>query len=46
MKKTTKKPGKWMSEALDTALKAVVNGDVQNEKEAILQWLDTENKIP
>ena len=46
MKKTTKKPGKWMSEALDTALKVVVNGDVQNEKEAILQWLDTENKIP
>ena len=46
MKKTTVKPGKWMSEALEAALKAVVYGDVKNEKEEILNWLDTENKIP
>lgn len=46
MKKTTKKPGKWISEALESALKAVVYKEIPNEKESILNWLDTENKIP
>src|SRR5690625_184920 len=46
MQRTSEKPGKWMSEAIEASLKAVVYNEINNEKEAIIQWLDKENKIP
>ena len=46
MQRTSEKPGKWMSEAIEASLKAVVYNKINNEKEAIIQWLDKENKIP
>ena len=39
------KPGKWLGEALDKIEIAIVLGEVTNEKETILNWLVTNNKI-
>lgn len=46
MQHTSEKPGKWMSEAIEASLKAVVYNELDNEKEAIIQWLNQERKIP
>ncbi|HET7522339.1 MAG TPA: hypothetical protein VFJ73_03335 [Bacillales bacterium] len=34
-----KKPGPWISEQIEAIEKAVVNGEVENEKEAIRAWM-------
>ena len=41
----SKKPGKWLGEALDEIEIAIVLGEVSNEKETILNWLVINNKI-
>ena len=46
MKETSVRPGLWMSQAIDEALRAVVEKRVNNEKEEILQWLNEKNCIP
>lgn len=46
MQTTDTRPGKWMSEALDNALKAVIYKDIKNEKETIILWLKENNYIP
>ncbi|WP_034550014.1 CCA tRNA nucleotidyltransferase [Carnobacterium funditum] len=39
------KPGKWLGEALDKIEVAIVLGEINNEKEAILSWLSTTDKV-
>lgn len=46
MKETTVRPGKWMSEALESALKAVIYRKIDNEKQTIILWLKENNFIP
>ena len=46
MKETTVRPGKWMSEALESALKAVIYRKIDNEKQTIILWLQENNFIP
>lgn len=46
MRATTMRPGEWMSTAIDDALKAVVNNEINNTTEEILRWLDKKNSIP
>ena len=46
MKETTVRPGKWMSEALESALKAVIYQKINNEKQTIILWLKENNFIP
>lgn len=46
MKETTVRPGKWMSEALESALKAVIYQKIDNEKQTIILWLKENNYIP
>ena len=46
MKETTVRPGKWMSEALESALKAVIYQNINNEKQTIILWLKENNFIP
>ena len=46
MKETTVRPGKWMSEALESALKAVIYRKIDNEKQTIILWLKENNYIP
>lgn len=46
MKETTVRPGKWMSEALESALKAVIYQKINNEKQTIILWLKENNYIP
>ena len=46
MQETDVRPGKWMSEALEKALKAVLYKNLPNEKEAIIHWLKENNCIP
>src|SRR5699024_7941999 len=46
MNATATKPGRWMSEAMEAALQAVVYAEIQNDKEEILTWLIEKNLIP
>ncbi len=46
MKESKVKPGPWMSEAMDKALRAVIYEEVANEKVAILTWLKEQNLLP
>src|SRR5699024_1124438 len=46
MQETNEKPGPWMSNALEAALKAVIYGEVKNEVKSIIRWLNKESKIP
>lgn len=46
MQETSVKPGKWMGEAMEAALKAVVYREIANEKEQIIQWLWEKTLIP
>lgn len=46
IKETTVRPGKWMSEALESALKAVIYQKINNEKQTIILWLKENNFIP
>lgn len=46
MQETTTRPGRWMSEALEVALKAVVYSKLPNETDAILTWLKEKQMIP
>ena len=43
---TTEKPGKWMSVALDDALKAVVYKELNNDKNDIIEWIQEKKLIP
>jgi tRNA nucleotidyltransferase (CCA-adding enzyme) len=36
---TNRKPGRWIKQILDTTEKSVINGEIQNEKNAIREWL-------
>ncbi len=50
MKKTKKrlkekKPGKWVSEALQSAEKAVVEQRIENDKKQVLDFLSKEKLI-
>ena len=46
MQITEVRPGKWMSEALDSALKSVIYEETKNEEEEIILWLTENNLIP
>src|SRR5690625_392094 len=46
MQETSIKPGKWMGEAMEAALKAVVYSKISNKKEIIIQWLWEQGLIP
>lgn len=46
MKVSSTKAGPWLGEAMDQALNAVIYEKVSNDKEAIINWLNEENKIP
>lgn len=46
MQLTTVRPGKWMSEAINAALKAVVLNHLPNDKEVVLSWLTEQQYIP
>lgn len=46
MSLTSKRPGKWMADAMENALKEVVYGHIVNDKEAIINWLLNNNYIP
>lgn len=43
---TNERPGKWMSEALDAALQAVVYKELKNDKEDIIHWIKRKELIP
>lgn len=40
------KAGPWLGDAMDTALKAVINQEVSNNKIELINWLKRKNKIP
>lgn len=46
MQESSSKPGPWLGQALDLALKAVVYKEVSNEKEEIIRYLKENKKIP
>lgn len=46
MQATSKNPGRWMGQAIDCSLQAVVYGEIENKKEYILMWLEEKNRIP
>ena len=46
MNDTEVRPGRWMSQAIEAALKAVVYAEVQNDKAIILAWLKDNQLIP
>lgn len=46
MQATTAKPGPWLGEAIDVALEAVITGEILNDKDVIIEWLNQQNKIP
>ena len=46
MQVSSKKAGPWLGDALDHALKAVVYGQVANEKEKIIDYLNKNHQIP
>ncbi len=46
MQETKTRPGRWMGEALEKALKAVIYKEIPNEKEAIVHWLKEKQCIP
>lgn len=46
MSLTTVRPGKWMSDALNEVLQAVIYKELENSKEEILNWLKVKKLIP
>lgn len=46
MRLTDVRPGKWMSDAINAALKAVVYKELPNDKDAIINWVKEERLIP
>lgn len=46
MQTTQVQPGQWMGEAINQALKAVVSGDLENDQETIIAWLNENHLIP
>lgn len=46
MNLTTARPGPWLGEALEITLKMIVKQDLNNDKEAIVNWLKENNYIP
>lgn len=43
---TSKRPGKWMSEALDKVLQAVIYQKLDNDKSTIIKWVKANHLIP
>lgn len=39
------KQGAWIKQALESALKAVLSGEIDNNKAAIKEWLEQCNRI-
>lgn len=46
MQETQTRPGRWMSEALEAALKAVIYKEIPNDTKRIMQWLKENQCIP
>lgn len=46
MKMTNVRADRWLGEAIDAALEAVVYEEVENDPEEIIEWLLKEKKIP
>lgn len=43
---TAVRPGKWMSEAIEAVLKAVVYKELSNDRESIIAWVKGKDLIP